>query len=116
MPKQKFTTTDTDINAMTQTQLLERIYKKLDERPVCIATQKEYEDHCLFIEEWKVLLPQVMATIKSFEKALAKGETQFREHNDKFLVMETERKTAVWIVGVIGGVIGAIAGWLSKHL
>lgn len=96
----------------TATQILKRIEAKFDERPVCLATRKEYEEHCKFIDEAKVILPQFNKAIEEFSRVLAEGTKTFGEHRNRLTVIETEKKTALAIIGVIGGIIGGSLSFL----
>ena len=104
----------------TTTQVLQRIEAKLNNTPPCVATTKEYDDHCEFINDAKVILPQFTKAIKDFEVALKEGQKSFTSINTRLTVIETEKKTAIAVIGIVAGVIGGglslLVGLLIKYI
>ena len=78
----------------------------------CSATPEQVEEHTK-------ILATIPAMSNNIEKILKNQEEQFKRLNKNELdiaVIRAERKTERGILSILAGVIGALAGWFSKHL
>ena len=97
--------------------ILKRIERKLDSgRTTCPVTEKEYEEHCRIIEQAKVVLPQLVSAIADSAEALKEGRKTFEMVNTRLTIIETEKKTAVTVIGVIAGIIGGTISVMLRFI
>ncbi len=99
----------------TTTQVLQRLEKKWDER-ACCASSKEYENHCEAIDNFIVVVPQLVKDMKEAEKQRTVSNDVILKLHTRLTIVETQRETEKKMVIGISGVVGIISGFLAKYL
>ena len=93
------------------TQLLQRVEKKLDKFS-CGATPDIVREHT-------EILNTIPVINEKLDRILSNQDEQFKRLNKvekEVVIIDTQRKTERGMLLFISGIIGALAGWFSRHL
>ena len=106
------------MSKVTQTQLLHEIRDAVNSRTSIVPPEVQRE-HCEILSQLKIILPDIKAELEQTKKVRKECADRFESQNSRLTVMETEKKTALKLIGggsVFGGLIGYLFQLLFKHI